>query len=239
MNRVAVLTVSSRVPDPVKEPYYKLQAFQASCKRRNIEPIYLQGQWRGLMSKPRWLLAWLEKNGQDYDHIIVTDAWDVLMVATVEEMIGKFNNQKFPILFNAERSCFPKPELAERFPSSPTPYRFLNSGFIVSKTDAAIQMLRDMRLETLPDDVLPDGKVVNTNDQEHYQLWFLDHQDKADLDREAMICQSLHDAGATEFYIDPTAVRITSRVTGNMPCAFHGNGSGKEWLSKIIRWMQL
>lgn len=233
-----VITISSRTPDPVKEPYYTLPEFKASCKRRNINPHWLTGHYGGLISKPKLLLAYLEREGAQFSEVIVTDSWDVIIAATPADIVGAFRTFNKPIVFNCERSCFPRPDLAERFPVAPTPYRFLNSGFIVGQTGAVVEMLRGMKLESIKEDYQDaNGHWKHSNDQEDYQLYYLDHQDKIALDNNPLICQSLHESGPDEFFVENR--RITSRLTGNKPLVFHGNGSGKDWLKKIIGWMGL
>lgn len=238
MNRTTVITMSSRVPDPVKEPYYHLKEFRASCERRNIQPVFLQGEWRGLITKPKALLAHLEREGARFDHIVFLDAWDIILCADVEEMVEKFKAFGKPIVFNTERACFPRADFTDRFPESESPYRFLNSGFIIGETEAMVTMLRGMNLGECRDDYQkPDGSWVGSNDQENFQSYYLEHPESIALDYGANLCQSLHLAGEDEFFVD--APRIRSRLTGNTPAVFHGNGGGKAWLEKIIGWMGL
>ncbi len=138
------------------------------------------------------------------------------------------------------RSCFPRGDLAEQFPKCDSPYRFLNSGFFVGETEAIINMLRSMRLEELKDDFTrPDGSKHEPNDQENYQLWYLSNQDKARLDTTACICQSLHASLPDEFEFVIAGQLVRSLLTMNCPLVFHGNGSGKEWLKKIITALEL
>lgn len=232
--KTAVVTISSR--DPWESYYFKKQ-FDSSCKRQGITPIYLESKlYAGLMSKPKFLKAWIEKEGANWDYVISCDAWDILWLGTVDEVLRKFNALfETPIVFNAERNCFPRADLAEQHEPSKFPYRFLNSGFFVGNTEAILEMLQEMELDKVPDDhKLSDGTPVCPNDQEHYQCWYLAHKNKAQLDTGACICQSLHDSEPDEFTWDAATQRITSRITGNQPCVLHGNGSGKTWLKKVI-----
>jgi hypothetical protein len=190
------------------------------------------------MTKPKLLLKYLEGEGREADISILTDAWDVLICSSLDEIVFKFRAFNAPIVFNAERNCFPRADLAERFPTCSTPYRFLNSGFIVGQTEAMIEMLRMMKLDEQRDDFQrPDGTWESSNDQTEFQLFWLANCTKATLDTNAVICQTLHDAAPEEFGME--AGRVTSRLTGNQPSVFHGNGSGKVWLETIIGWLGL
>jgi hypothetical protein len=230
-----VITISNRIP---AEPYYFYKEFLASCNRRNINPHFLPGPWGGLISKPRNLLTYLEREGAAFDTLIFSDAWDIVFSGDVSEILEKFKTFDKPIVFNCERACWPRADLTDRFPPAPSPYRFLNSGFFVGKTEAVIAMLRGLKMDDIKDDYQkPDGGWYHNNDQDNFQAFYVDNQDKIALDNNALICQSLHLAEPDEFYIKPP--RITSRITGNAPSAFHGNGGGKDWLKQIIGWMGL
>lgn len=238
MNRVAVITISSHAPT---EPYYFYKEFLLSCKRVGVDPIHINGgQWCGLMSKPRWVLDWLGRNGDFYDYVIFLDAWDVVLIGSIEEIMAKYHALKSPIVFNSERNCFPRADLVEQFNPSPTPYRFLNSGVFVGTTQAVIDMLREMHLGQIGVDVQrPDGSWENKNDQEFFSLFYLANQTKAALDYRATIAQTLHGAEPDEFIWDQDAKRVKSIITGSQPAVFHGNGGGKAWLQKIMGWLNL
>lgn len=231
-----VLTISTHVP---VEPYYHYHEFVRSCQKQGVNPVFLPTDtWRGLCSKPKILQAYLEKEGANFKTMIFCDSWDVVLVDSVDRIMHEFDEFGKPIVFNAERNCFPRSDLANMFPTSLTPYRFLNSGFIVGYTDAIMQMLDDMKAKEIPDDYQrADGSWQNTNDQELFSLWYLAHQQKAALDYNARICQTLHAAEPEEFSLD--GGKVKSNITGNFPCAFHGNGGGKAWLETIMRWLNV
>jgi len=242
MSHTPVITISSRTPDPIREPYFQFPAFLASCKRQGIEPHFLnEGKYCGLMSKPRFLKSYLDREGAKFEHIIVLDSWDTLLLCGADEILYNWRGFGKPIVFNAERSHFPGIGLADKFPEAPTPYKFLNSGFLVGGTAAVMSMLECMeKTWGFPDDVHnPDGTWMARNDQQDYSLYFLDHQDTVRLDTTAILCQSLHNAEPNEFAFLPDKGRVISLLTKNQPCVVHGNGTGKEWLKRIIGWLQL
>ena len=252
---VPVLTISNRDPDPVRESYYHLPAFKESCKRQGFSPIFMPClPYRGLMTKPKKTLEFLEKEGAKWEHVIICDAWDIVFLAGPDEIIYNWKGLGAPIVFNAERNCFPVPEFEKAFTAicpyvwevlpqgsagqTPIQYRFLNSGFICGVTEAIVQMLREMDLENAPDDDPATG--YGPNDQEGYQRWFLQHHEgRAALDYRGILCHSLHDSTEREFTFRPEQKRVVSMLTHNEPCVFHGNGSGKAWLERIIRWLGL
>lgn len=246
-----VLTISNRIPDPVRESYYKLPEFLESCRRQNFFPIFLGGEprpgirnqlYRGLMSKPRLLLDWIEASGAKHEHLIVCDSWDVIFCAGPDEVLYNWNIFGAPIVFNAETNCFPKSDLAWKHPPSPTKYKYLNSGFFVGNTEAIRQMLLWMKERTqFPDDVQkPDGSWVTPNDQQFYMEYFVEAgMPSIRLDHTGILCASLHDADEREYAFLPDKKRVVSLETRNEPCVLHGNGNGKRWLERIIKWMGL
>jgi hypothetical protein len=239
-----VLTISSRVPT---EPYYFYKEFLASTRRHNIDPIFIPCHpYRGLMSKPKYLLKYLLENASIRAHrkIIVCDSWDIIFLTGADEVV--YNAERFGnvIVFNAEKNCFPRADWAPMFNDSPTPYKYLNSGFFIGDPERIIAMLQDMKLEDIPDDTQDPatGKWTCHNDQEYYAKWYLEHNrayHTALLDTTAILCQSLHDAGPNEFAFIPETQRVVSLLTKNQPCVIHGNGTGKEWLKRIIKWINL
>jgi hypothetical protein len=237
-----IITISSRVPH---EPYYFYREFLWSAKRQKIDPIFIPCfPYRGLMSKPKFLLKYLYSMPDRPKHVIVCDAWDIIFLTGSEEIMYNYKGFGLPIVFNSEQNCFPRADLAEMFPESVTPYRYLNSGFFVGETDAVIAMLEAMKLDTIPDDTqLPNGSWDCKNDQEFYMIQFLDdrrnNRQRSTLDTTGILCQSLHGSAADEFAFRPDTGRVVSLLTKNQPCAVHGNGGGKDWLKKIILWLNL
>lgn len=236
-----VITIADRVPDPIKEPYYCYQQFISSAKKQGIEPFFLPGHYTGLMSKPRLLLDYLLKEGSKFQHIIVCDAFDVLLLTGVDESIYNYRGFGSPIVFNAERNYFPDTGRRGEFPNVAGPYKFLNSGYFIGETGAVVHMLETMRdnYGFPPDKRNPDGTWECRNDQTDYTAYFLDNLDKVTLDYPGILCQTLHDSDPREFAFVPDRKRVVSLFTGNEPCAIHGNGNGKEWLKRIIGWMNL
>ncbi len=242
--KIQAITISSREPH---EKYYHLKEFRTACQRQGIVPHFLnEGPYCGLMSKARHLLKYLKREGASFDLIVSMDSWDFLPLVGLPEMEYNYKGFGAAIVFNAETNCFPRADLADKFPQSPTKYRFLNSGFFIAETAAAIQMLEEMHLDEIPDDTRrPDGSWECWNDQEFYSRWYVnDFQWSAAnivraLDYTSILSQTLHDAGEREFYFDPERKRIVSMLTHNEPCCVHGNGNGKAWLERIIRWLNL
>lgn len=242
--KIQTITISSRNPDPVREPYYHLMAFQESAARHGIVPHFLnEGPYCGLMSKPKHLRQYLEREGGSFGKVLVVDAWDVVFTTGIEEIEYNAKSISENIIFNSESNCFPDGSLSgpfDRLAGENHKYRYLNSGFIFGDTDAVLQMLRDMNLDDIPNDRRrADGSWENFNDQKYYQLYALQTLGKTALDYRGILCQTLHGAADDEFAFLPDTMRVVSLLTKNQPCVIHGNGSGKDWLKRIIGWLNL
>ncbi len=224
--KVQVISVSNRLPT---EPYYKFNEFQQSLRRMGVEPTILgwQQKWSGLMTKPRHLRRYLRDGQSKADMLIVCDAWDIVFQRHPDEVVAEFDRFGSAIVFNAERNCFPRGDLADRFPDPGTPWRYLNSGFMVGSPQAILALLEAMNLDAIPDDYKrPDGGWFHANDQEHFMLAYLEQPVKMALDTEARMCQTMHGSELSE--IDLSGEKMRNLVTDTIPLAFHFNGGSKN-----------
>lgn len=227
-----VVTIYDREP---KEPYYILRQFHESLDRLGVQPEVLGNgkKWGGLMTKPRTLRKWLRKQPQ-HEQLIVCDAWDIVFVSHPEELIEK-SEIMFPksLVFNAEKNCFPRGDLADQFPDKGTPWRYLNSGFMVGRAGRILELLEGMGLDNIPDDhQRRDGSWFNPNDQEYYTLAFIQQPVRMALDTNCELCQSLSGCEPSEF--DMTGDRIRNLVTGSEPGVFRFNGGSKQVMMPLV-----
>jgi hypothetical protein len=143
------------------------------------------------------------------------------------------------IIFNAERNCFPRGDLAPQFDEraeagkQTAPWKYLNSGFMVGRPGDILTLLESMNLDEIPDDhQLPDRSWFNPNDQEHFTLAFLKQPVPMSLDYNADICMTGH--GTTVEQLDFSEPRIKQAITGTYPMAFHFNGDAKNVLQPAV-----
>lgn len=226
-----VVAITNRKPT---EPYYIFDKFVASLTRFGVEPTILgwHEHWHGLMTKPRHLRKWLRDKKNKADILIVCDAWDIVFTAHPDEIVETYKKHfDGYLVFNAERSCFPRGDLAPRFPDQGTPWRYLNSGFMIGPAPFILTLLEHMALDAIPDDhKRPDGSWFHPNDQEHYMLGFLDQPVPMVLDTRCILCQSCSGSTIEEFDIDT----LKNRITGTHPYVFHFNGGSKNDVMPVI-----
>lgn len=239
-----VVTVSSRVPT---ESYYRFDVFLASLRRFAEVPdvLGMTEPWRGLMTKPYLLREWLRAGDNMSDRLIVADAWDIVF-AKHPHGIGDQCAEWFgdAIVFNGEKGCWPREDLKDKFDRSadanfhqaPSPWLYLNSGFMCGPADRILALLESMPIEQIGFDP-PGGPYPN--DQGEYQALYAEqfhHGVKMVVDTQCRVAQTLSACTLDEF--DLTGPHIVNTVTGAEPGVFHFNGGSKELMmpAMLAKW---
>jgi hypothetical protein len=243
---VQVVSVCNRIPDRAREPYYNFPAFVASMARFGEAPTILgMGEpWGGLMTKPRRLRQWLRAGGCTAETLIVSDSFDIVFTVAALEVEAAYRSAwpEAPVVFNAERGIFPRGELAHKFEAGPvrtSPWIYLNSGFMIGPPATILAMLEAMWLDDITDDYRAAdalhggaGRMIEPNDQGHYQYAYCAQVVPMALDYEARLCQCLSACTLEEF--DLTQDFIQNAVTESTPLVFHFNGGSKNDLLPVF-----
>lgn len=223
-----IITVSNREP---REWYYLTEQFKRSLNGHPYKNIaYLEDDWwRGLNTKPKWLWRAINDGTINSEYIIFTDSWDLVFMAEPEEIMETYGFFGADVVVSAEKNCFPA-DTKDGFDKFETtsPYKYLNSGFIVGKTESILKCLEAMDLPNLKDDYFDEERncAVHGNDQWEWQKIFLKQPAHIELDRMQILCQTLHDADMNDF--DFIGKRMRNKVTNSYPCVAHFNGSSKD-----------
>lgn len=223
-----IVTVSNRFPTSW---YFLYREFFQTIKDYNSILIdYSQTDvWKGLATKPKWLYRAIKEGYIKEEYMIFSDCWDLVFCATPEEILERYQSFGSDIVISAERNCFPSDHKEEYDKlDTKTPYKYLNSGFIVGKTDAILTCLEAMNLQTVRDDYWDNesGQAVHSNDQLLWQSIFLQQPVSIALDQYQSLSQTLHDVTIDEF--DFSKRRIRNVITNSTPCSFHFNGGAKD-----------
>lgn len=237
--KVQVITVSSFQPKP---SYYYYRQFLASVRKFGQEPAILgwHEHWGGLATKPKLLKAFLTKGHHEGDILLCCDAWDVVLQADPQEIGERYVRWgRKAIIFNAERNCFPRADLAPDYDALAesinvaTPWKYLNSGCMIGTPEDILKLLDFMQVDAVPDDhQKPDGTWVHPNDQEHYTVAFLRQPVPMDLDYNTEFCLAAHGSELDE--LDFSGPRIKNKITGETPFLIHANGNAKNLLAPTI-----
>lgn len=206
-------------------------AFKESSRKFGFEPLILGwGEpWGGLGSKPKLLKKAIESGQIDSEYIIFADAFDVVFTQSPESILTSWRwlHSEEPVLWNAELYCFPNQLYAACHPETSSPFRYLNSGLSIGKSQDYLAACEQMQVETwLDDHMLPNGAMYERNDQNDWMEKFLFGQCAPDeprmiLDHECLLLQTI--CGVPEEWFEG----LFNKRTQSSPMAFHFNGPAK------------
>lgn len=228
--KIKVVSVTNRIPGS-SEPYYRYNSWLESVRRFGVEPTVLglhdpEFQWRGLMSKPREIRRWLRSGECNAECIIFTDSWDCCFLKHPDEIASEWESIGKPFVVGCEVKLFP-PDDERLWPQSGTPYRFLNSGCIISSPKDMLSVLELMELDTIPDDYIrDDGSEHHGNDQKSLQEFFLSGKFPILLDTSARFVWNLCDVPDESY--ERIDGKVFNRDTKTFPGVAHANGSSKQ-----------
>ena len=209
--------------------------------------------WEGLSQKLGAALAAVK--ALDGECVVMfVDAYDVLFADSLDSVRTKFDAIPKPLVFSGECGCWPHVQrdkgvtCRDRYPTSPTPYRYLNSGSWIGRADVASKFL-----QRLVDDAnaVTSKAFHKLNDQElAAELYFSGvFKDSLTLDHYASLFLPMHavrDRTAVPDCDPWPVLRETDGVwrnslTNPRPSVFHFNGGGKIHhlpMEKRMWWKQ-
>lgn len=238
-----IVTISNREP---QQEYYTYKHLHKSARGQDILVLGQNlGEYTGLSDKPRILHKAISDGLIKEDIVLFIDAWDVVFATEPKEAVLRFISRNVDVIIGAEKNCFPgnfKKEYdrwAEGYNSS---YKYLNSGVILAKRDALMEILEAMDAPNLPVDYHDGrtGRNFHFNDQAYYMDLALRQPVDIELDRSCWIAQNMQDVaeGEIEFCDDG---RIKNIETGEKPSIVHWNGSSKDKWSRepILKHLNL
>ena len=221
--------------DPIHD--YLIRGFRAlreSCKKFGVELI-ISGwhePWRGLGSKPSLLKRAIENGSVKTDHIIFADAFDVVFSHSPEAIFAEWE-RLFPakeIVWNAEMNCWPDAQLVKYHAEIESPFRYLNSGLSIGRTEDYLLAMRQMKVDEWPDEhQMPNGAWYRHDDQNEWMHKYLFKQSAPDdpkiqLDHNCQLFQAVFGVAEDSFDCET----MQNKVTGGFPMAFHFNGPAKS-----------
>ena len=210
---------------------WKCKKLYESARQNNIETINLG---KGIV----WEGGDMNKSGgghkvnllreyismlPDHDVLFFSDAYDIILCSSLDEITGRYLEFKHDIIFSSERFCWPDEELATEIistnktiePYNDTPYKYLNSGMFIGTVKHIKKLLSE-----IPND---------SDDQLYYQKEYISKRHDIVLDLEGYIFTCY----------DPKVTiqqgQVYNPVTKCYSCVYHGNGgeSAKEHYKTI------
>lgn len=114
--------------DNLNAEKYKL--VRSIAESKGVPCHAYSGQWRGFGEK----LVMGQKASREltqYTHLLMMDAFDVIVMASADEILQRYLEFGHPFVCQAEVNCWPDIEKTSLYPECNTPWRFLNSGLYV------------------------------------------------------------------------------------------------------------
>ena len=143
----------------------------------------------------------------DNDVVLFTDAYDVFYADNLETITERYLDFNTKAVFSAELYCYPDNSIANEFPESNTPYRYLNSGTFIAQVGELKKMFASST-------VADDG-----DDQLYYQKLLLSNEFDMTLDYEGYIFQTHEEATGIN-----SSGQLYNPRTNCCACIYHGNG---------------
>ena len=213
-NNIHVLTVGT--------DRLKMKMLNDSAAKYGIYPKNLGNnvEWNGGdmvapggMHKLHLLYDYIQ-NLDPNDIILFTDAYDVFYADDLENILQRYFSFNTMALFGAEKHCWPLQTLADKYPPSVTPYRYLNSGCFIGRVGLIKQML-----ETPPS----WSKFQSSDDDQLFLtnkfLQICDNPQLVKLDTEHYIFNI-----GTEASVSPGSKQLRNPTTFCTSCIYHGAG---------------
>lgn len=202
-------------PITVGSDRLKCVQLNTSARRHGIEVKNLgtNVEWKGTdMSGPGGgmkanLLRDYVNTLPDNDVVLFTDAYDVFYADDLETITERYLDFNTKAVFSAELYCYPDDSIANEFPESDTPYRYLNSGTFIAQVGELKKMFASST-------VADDG-----DDQLYYQKLLLSNEFDMTLDYEGYIFQTHEDATGIN-----SSGQLFNPITNCCACIYHGNG---------------
>ncbi|CAG9771227.1 unnamed protein product [Ceutorhynchus assimilis] len=237
---VLVFTVATNETDGFRR-------YLDSAKKFGIEPLVLgkNEKWKGGdMHGPGggWKINLLKtaldnyKDPEDDKIVLFTDAYDVIFLGQMSEIIRRFKSTGARVLFGAEPYCWPNVELAVKYPEVDKGQRFLNSGIYIGYLPELKQILNRVEI------------ADNGDDQLFFTEAYLDQEFRnktgLKLDHLSEIFQNMH--GVTESLeiktlenkdAGPELYFLKNSDTGTEPLIIHGNGLSKLNLNYLSNYL--
>ena len=197
---------------------------KAQMKRKEIEFLFQEIEpfsWNKLI---RWELDVCEKNPNR--PIVFVDAEDFFMMGSKQELEKLLAESS--LLFHSESVCWPDRSKADRYPESPTVYRFVNGTGPAGNTDEIAKAIR-YGLEHFP--IVSESKdLFDDNDQRFYTDLYLAGFGK--VDHYCRLSVQMNPVKIRQY--DIVGKRILMYPEGTMPIFCHLNGVSKYNAQELL-----
>lgn len=233
-NDFFILTVSTNDTDGYKRYMQSADAYKLPVKVLGMGEEWEGGDmnYKGGGHKVNLVRRALKQYQNDDNTIVMfTDGYDVILLGAQEDIIKNFKALNASIVFSAEAFCWPDESIANEYPKTESPYKYLNSGGYIGYASKLYSLLDKHKIKNKDDDQLYFTNLFLSKDiQEKYKIR---------LDHKATIFQSAY--GATgELKLQESSdgfYNLVNEITNTTPLVLHGNGQSKLFLNSFGNYL--
>jgi hypothetical protein len=151
------------------------------------------------------------------DILLFTDAWDVLVFGTKEEVLERYKKFNKSIVFNAEKFCWPDELRKNEYDTLTEEFPFLNSGGYIGKMKDIAKFLDNYNNEE------------DIDDQRFWTDQYMKNRDIIGLDHKNEIFICCVGTDIRDYSIENEKLKYKDKY----PLILHANGPGKEQFLSI------
>jgi hypothetical protein len=163
---------------------------------------------------------------KDDDVVMYTDAYDVLFIQDKKKILDAFDKLDAPVVFAAEKWCWPDGDKRKLYPDIKSPWRYLNAGCFLGYAGALKSIVSMAHSYPRPSAGEQSSQGVYTN-------IYLKHKDAIQLDTQCRIFQTLFLSNNNIVFRKGAWRNKTTRTT---PCVVHANSQRHkiEPIAKVL-----
>ena len=158
------------------------------------------------------------------DIVLFTDAYDVYYCGDKTTILNRFKEQNKPVIFGAEKCCYPDASKSILYPSTNSQFRYLNSGLFIGKVETLRKCMENFENEFHD----------NLDDQLWWTNVFLNNQDTVGLDYENKLF--LNCVWLNEKDLSINQDKVTFLYNNSTPQFVHGNGPSKPLIEPLLKY---
>lgn len=232
--KLLVLTVATEETDGFKRFMRSARVYGLRVEVLGMNEKWEGGDVRhysGGGHKVNLLQREMKKYWEQKDLVIMfVDSYDVIFMASAEDILKKFYKTKSKVLFSAEGYCWPDSSLTEQYPKVEKGKRFLNSGGFMGYAPLIHELVTSSDINNDDDDQLFYTKIYLNEDLRKKWTVKLDHK--------AEIFQNLNGAvGDVELRFSDDDSYLHNTAYGTNPLVVHGNGASKVALNSLGNYL--
>lgn len=174
-------------------------------------------EWRGFGTKIIEVYQYFKQN-PDVQELIFVDAYDVLFLSDAKEIEEKIKD-KTKMLMSVEKACYPKSELAVKYPETKSEWKYINSGTYYAPREVFMKIVEN------------NYPQFSDDDQLYMTLEFLKNPNDFVLDYDCEVFQCYSFIAEDDYEYKDN--RVYNKKTNSIPSIIHGNG--RTDLSKVLK----